>query len=79
MSVDTLENGTELERVLQRAIARAVDLGENLPALAARAGVTAAQLYRFTRHERTINLKTAGRIAAALGLTLTGEKVDHSA
>jgi transcriptional regulator with XRE-family HTH domain len=42
----------------------------SVAALARDSGVDAAAIGRFLRHERTITLETAGRLAAALGVRL---------
>lgn len=60
---------TQMEKRLHAAVC---DYGNNLE-LASIAGVTADMLSRFTRKERNLRLDSAGKLAKALGLTLTDE------
>lgn len=58
---------TQLEKRLHAAVCQ---YGNNYE-LASKAGVTADMLSRFTRKERNLRLDSAGKLAKALGLTLT--------
>lgn len=58
---------TQLEATLHAAV---VNYGNNYE-LGKLAGVSADVLSRFARKERNLRLDTAGRLAKALGLTLT--------
>lgn len=59
---------TQLEQLLHEAVVRYGNHYE----LGAQAGVSADVLSRFARKERNLRLDTAGRLAHALGLWLTG-------
>lgn len=61
---------TPMERALREAVR---GFGSNRR-LASQAGISPDQLSRFLRQERTLRLDTAGKLAGALGLTLTGAK-----
>lgn len=61
--------GTQLEKRLHAAVCR---YGNNYE-LAAAAGLSADMLSRFARRERNLRLDSAGKLAQALGLTLTDE------
>ena len=60
---------TQLEATLHAAV---VNYGNGYE-LGKLAGVSADVLSRFARRERNLRLDTAGRLAKALGLTLTEE------
>lgn len=60
---------TQLEKRLHAAVCR---YGNNYE-LAAAAGLSADMLSRFARRERNLRLDSAGKLAQALGLTLTDE------
>lgn len=60
---------TQLEKRLHAAVCH---YGNNYE-LASVAGVTADMLSRFVRRERNLRLDSAGKLAKALGLTLTDE------
>lgn len=60
---------TQLEATLHGAV---LNYGNNYE-LGKLAGVSADVLSRFARKERSLRLDTAGRLAKALGLTLTEE------
>ena len=60
---------TQLEATLHAAVVKYGN-GYELGKLA---GVSADMLSRFARRERSLTLDTAGRLAKALGLTLTEE------
>lgn len=59
-----------LEKVLRNSLARALQDGRSLADLARVSGVDHVRLGRFHRHERTLQLDGAGRLAEALGLEL---------
>lgn len=65
----SLPLATQLEKRLHAAVCR---YGNNYE-LAAAAGVTADMLSRFVRRERNLRLDSAGKLAQALGLSLTDE------
>lgn len=56
-----------LSDILRRAISKD---GRMLPAIAAAAGISKGQVYRFVRGQRELTLPAASKLAAALGLTL---------
>lgn len=56
---------------LLAALREAIDAGETQTALAARCGMTRPKLSNLLNGKGTINLDTADRVAAALGLALT--------
>lgn len=56
---------------LVAAIRERVDGGESIAGLAARVGVTRANLSRLLAGKATVTIETADRIAAELGLVLT--------
>jgi plasmid maintenance system antidote protein VapI len=60
----------DLSAALKRAIEKS---GYTNYALSGLSGVNQSVLNRFTTGERDITLETAGKIAAALGLTLKGK------
>lgn len=60
----------DLSAALKRAIEKS---GYTNYALSGLSGVNQSILNRFTTGERDITLETAGKIAAALGLTLKGK------
>lgn len=65
----SLPMNTQLEKRLHAAVCR---YGNNYE-LAQVAGVTADMLSRFVRRERNLRLDSAGKLAQALGLSLTDE------
>lgn len=65
----SLPLNTQLEKRLHAAVCR---YGNNYE-LAAAAGLSADMLSRFARRERNLRLDSAGKLAQALGLTLTDE------
>ena len=61
---------SQLERELRNALGKALQNGASLASLADSCGVDRSQLSRFYRHERTLQLDAAGRLAGVLGLKL---------
>jgi transcriptional regulator with XRE-family HTH domain len=59
---------------LRRAVA---GCGLSLNGLARETGVSAGQLSRFLRGERTLTLKAAARLCAYLKLSLAGPELDE--
>jgi hypothetical protein len=62
-----------MERVLRAELGRELQAGVLLTAIARRAGVDHAQVYRFW-HSGSLSLNAAGRLAESLGLTLMRAK-----
>lgn len=71
MSKKDKQNPTELEKALRKAIRNS---GLTRYAVAKGAGVDVAALLRFMSGQRTLTLRTAGKLAAFLGLKLLREK-----
>ena len=64
---------TDVAEQLRRAIA---GCGKSLNQLARETGVHQAQLSRFLRKERSLQLTAAAKLCAHLGLRLTGPALD---
>jgi plasmid maintenance system antidote protein VapI len=62
--------GTLSDQLRERIMQDGRSLGE----LAQAAGINRVMLWRFARDRRTMTLKTADRLAAVLGIWLTGDE-----
>lgn len=66
-----------MAEILKTETVRQIEAGESAHSIAKRAGINHGQLSRFlatgTEH-RDLRLESAGKLAAALGLTLTASK-----
>jgi len=65
---------SDLVAVLRAAVLRARAQGRSERSVALAAGVSAPQLHRFARGERTLTLPVASRLAAFFGLELVRRK-----
>ena len=65
---------TDFENQILAAIQRAMANGTSLLSIAKSAGVHYASLHGFVNGGRKISLETGGKLAKALGLTLTTEE-----